>query len=190
MAGFCRPTSLRLPQVVKHHRRRVQLSGQSRDAGRWPCRRPSAYAVPSPVSAPHTSNESAERQVNLRGFRGRKRQLAIEDAYWQLTMDGGWHGRGLPPGGITRKTGSRWRAERDGCHRWGWLKVSAASGTCRWLSGSGLRTPHGVELPVYAKRGLEFTASRRAPRRFSAGPSARVRLGAPREHPSREATAR
>lgn len=146
--------------------------------------------VGSPTTDPSNVNSLSIGWIGLPWSPGgRKRQLAIEDAYWQLIMDGGWHGRGLPPGGITCTTGSRWRAEGDGLPP---LRVAESergeSGTCRWLSGCG--APRTASSPVYARRGLEFTASRRAPLRFSAGPSALVRLGAPREHPSREATAR
>jgi hypothetical protein len=48
------------------------------------------------------------------GRRGRKRQLAVEDAYWQLIMAGVGTGEACQRVGITRKTGYRWRAERGG----------------------------------------------------------------------------
>ena len=48
------------------------------------------------------------------GRRGRKRLLAVEDAYWQLILS--WVGtvEACHGVGITRKTGYRWRAERGG----------------------------------------------------------------------------
>jgi IS30 family transposase len=48
------------------------------------------------------------------GRRGRKRQLAVEDAYWQLIMAGVGTVEACQRVGITRKTGYRWRAERGG----------------------------------------------------------------------------
>ena len=48
------------------------------------------------------------------GRRGRKRQLAVENAYWQLIMAGVGTVEACQRLGITRKTGYRWPAERGG----------------------------------------------------------------------------
>jgi hypothetical protein len=45
---------------------------------------------------------------------GRKRQLAVENAYWQLIMAGVGTVEACQRVGITRKTGYRWPAERGG----------------------------------------------------------------------------
>jgi hypothetical protein len=45
------------------------------------------------------------------GTRGRKRQLAVADAYWQLIMAGVGTVEACQRVGITRKTGYRWRAK-------------------------------------------------------------------------------
>ena len=65
------------------------------------------------------------------GRRGRKRQLAIEDAYWQLIMDGVGTVEACRRVGITRKTGYRWRAERGGLPP---LRVAESEHGERYLS--------------------------------------------------------
>jgi hypothetical protein len=48
------------------------------------------------------------------GATGRKRQLEVEDAYWQLILAGVGTVEACRQVGITRKTGYRRRAERGG----------------------------------------------------------------------------
>src|SRR4051812_12424623 len=47
------------------------------------------------------------------GRRGRKRQLAVEDEDWGLILSGVGAVAACRQVGITRKSGYRWRAERD-----------------------------------------------------------------------------
>ena len=65
------------------------------------------------------------------GRRGRKRQLAIEDEYWNLILDGVGTVDACRQVGIGRKTGYRWRAERGGLPP---LRVSEADWASRYLS--------------------------------------------------------
>jgi hypothetical protein len=46
--------------------------------------------------------------------RGRKRQRAVEDEYWELILGGTGTAEACRRVGIGRKTGYRWRAERGG----------------------------------------------------------------------------
>lgn len=48
------------------------------------------------------------------GRRGRNRQLAVEDEYWGMILDGVGTVEACRQVGIGRKTGYRWRAERGG----------------------------------------------------------------------------
>jgi IS30 family transposase len=65
------------------------------------------------------------------GRRGRKRQLAIEDEYWKLILDGVGTVDACRQVGIGRKTGYRWRAERGGLPP---LRLSEADHRGRYLS--------------------------------------------------------
>lgn len=65
------------------------------------------------------------------GRRGRKRQLAVEDEYWQLILDGMGTVEACRRVGITRKTGYRWRAERGGLPP---LRLAESSRGSRYLS--------------------------------------------------------
>jgi transposase, IS30 family len=65
------------------------------------------------------------------GRRGRKRQLAVEDEYWQLILDGVGTVEACRQVGIGRKTGYRWRAERGGLPP---LRVGETERACRYLS--------------------------------------------------------
>lgn len=65
------------------------------------------------------------------GRRGRKRQLAIEDEYWKLILDGVGTVEACRQVGIGRKTGYRWRAERGGLPP---LRLGEAAGRGRYLS--------------------------------------------------------
>jgi transposase, IS30 family len=65
------------------------------------------------------------------GRRGRKRQLELEDSYWQLIMDGIGTVEACRRVGITRKTGYRWRAERGGLPP---LRVAEGERGQRYLS--------------------------------------------------------
>jgi IS30 family transposase len=65
------------------------------------------------------------------GRRGRKRQLAIEDEYWDLILDGIGTVEACRRVGIGRKTGYRWRAERGGLPP---LRLNEADRKGRYLS--------------------------------------------------------
>jgi hypothetical protein len=97
--------------------------------------------------------------------RGRKRQLGTESEYWHLLLSGIWtvvgdrDGRGVPGGGIGRKTGYRWRAENGGLPP-GRLAESARSG----------RYPSLLER--HADRDLAPAWIRRPGDRGAAGPGA------------------
>ena len=65
------------------------------------------------------------------GRRGRKRQLEIEDEYWQLVLAGVGTAEACRQVGIGRKTGYRWRAERGGLPP---LRLAEAGHTGRFLS--------------------------------------------------------
>ncbi len=51
------------------------------------------------------------------GRRGRKRQLVVEDEYWQLILAGVGKVEACRQVGIARTTGHRCWAERAGCHQ-------------------------------------------------------------------------
>jgi transposase-like protein len=65
------------------------------------------------------------------GRRGRKRQLAVEDEYWKLVLEGVGTVEACRQVGIGRKTGYRWRAERGGLPP---LRLGEADRTGRYLS--------------------------------------------------------
>jgi IS30 family transposase len=65
------------------------------------------------------------------GRRGRKRQLAVEDEYWKLILEGVGTVEACRRMGIGRKTGYRWRAERGGLPP---LRLGEADRTGRYLS--------------------------------------------------------
>jgi IS30 family transposase len=65
------------------------------------------------------------------GRRGRKRQLAVEDEYWKLILDGVGTAEACRRVGIGRKTGYRWRAERGGLPP---LRLAEAEHRGRYLS--------------------------------------------------------
>jgi transposase len=65
------------------------------------------------------------------GRRGRKRQLAVEDEYWGLILDGVGTVEACRLVGIGRKTGYRWRAERGGLPP---LRMGEADRASRYLS--------------------------------------------------------
>jgi IS30 family transposase len=65
------------------------------------------------------------------GRRGRKRQLAIEDEYWKLILEGVGTVEACRLVGIGRKTGYRWRAERGGLPP---LRLGEAEHRGRYLS--------------------------------------------------------
>jgi IS30 family transposase len=65
------------------------------------------------------------------GRRGRKRQLAVEDEYWKLILEGVGTVEACRQVGIGRKTGYRWRAERGGLPP---LRLGEADRTGRYLS--------------------------------------------------------
>jgi len=65
------------------------------------------------------------------GRRGRKRQLAVEDEYWQLILSGVGTVEACRRVGVTRKTGYRWRAERGGLAP---VRVNEADRGSRYLS--------------------------------------------------------
>jgi IS30 family transposase len=65
------------------------------------------------------------------GRRGRKRQLAVEDEYWGLILDGVGTVEACRQVGIGRKTGYRWRAERGGLPP---LRMGEADRGSRYLS--------------------------------------------------------
>lgn len=63
------------------------------------------------------------------GRRGRKRQLAVEDEYWKLILEGFGTVEACRQVGISRKTGYRWRAERGGLPPL-WLGEADRKGRC------------------------------------------------------------
>jgi transposase, IS30 family len=65
------------------------------------------------------------------GRRGRKRQLTVEDEYWDLILDGVGTVEACRRVGIGRKTGYRWRAERGGLPP---LRLNEADRKGRYLS--------------------------------------------------------
>ena len=65
------------------------------------------------------------------GRRGRKRQLAVEDEYWKLILEGVGTVEACQQVGIGRKTGYRWRAERGGLPP---LRLGEADHRGRYLS--------------------------------------------------------
>jgi IS30 family transposase len=65
------------------------------------------------------------------GRRGRKRQLAVEDGYWRLILEGVGTVEACRQVGIGRKTGYRWRAERGGLPP---LRLGEADRRGRYLS--------------------------------------------------------
>ena len=72
----------------------------------------------------------SERGVEL-GRRGRKRQLAVDDEYWNLILGGVGAVEACQQVGIGRKTGYRWRAERGGLPP---LRLGEADHQGRYLS--------------------------------------------------------
>jgi transposase len=65
------------------------------------------------------------------GRRGRKRQLAVEDEYWKLILNGVGTVEACRQLGIGHKTGYRWRAERGGLPP---LRLGEADHKGRYLS--------------------------------------------------------
>ena len=71
--------------------------------------------------------------------RGRNRQLAVEDEYWQLIKSGVGTVDACRRVGVTRKTGYRWRAEQGGLAPVRVARRIGGAAICRCWNGGVLR---------------------------------------------------